>query len=76
MIDKDDVELQLDPDDLDQVVSFLLLRVRAMEELLVGKKILSKKAIEDRFMKLYKEVEKEAQEMEVVDLAENKKFLD
>jgi len=72
----EDEEFYLDSENIDQVVSFLLLRVRALEELLLGKKILSKKAIEDKFQKLYKEIQIEAEEAEIAENISNKKFLD
>jgi len=72
----EDEDFYLDSENIDQVVSFLLLRVRALEELLLGKKILSKKAIDNKFQKLYKEIQIEAEEAEMAENMSNKKFLD
>jgi hypothetical protein len=72
----DEEEQYIDSNDLDQVVSFLLLRLRAMEELLVSKKILSKKSIDNKYNKLYEEIESEMANQEEEEFIEDKKLLD
>jgi len=62
-------------EDIEQVISFMLLRLKAIEELLLEKKVFTQKSLEKKIEKLYNEAQKDIEQAENEEVID-KKFLD